>query len=673
MSTTVKHAQPLPKLLADQRTNLHRAACRWVTESCMHQARTAPVELLGNLSDMIVHGIFVTLKRGDHLRGCCGVLGKPMPLGTATQQASLRTATEDARMAPISPSELQYLDLDVTLLGPMEVISASGADRASAVEIGKHGLAIQQGETSGLLLPSVATERNWNATQFLQAVCRKAGLPTDAWKHPNARVMTFEGMAVGGPFELPDAYATGISAPDPLTMEQLGQYLQLAANNVALIAQGATPSYYVPELPDMTVHAIIVSMQWGEEPEVKQGNAIQVSVRPGMPLQSTLFQMCQSVAQILARQRYLGKFQLGLTIGTDPALHGAADDIQIEGIDTTRRGFVINDPKHCAIGFVPGKSPEELIGILRDRLPIGSRYGILHSLQFQSTMQEVVAVTLPTPVRGTGSRQSVLGGKFFPAEDAARRAMVDELLRAPARAKQKALAVMVPHAGLKFSGAVAADAWRSVEIPKTVVIISPKHTQAGVNWAVCPFERWTLSSSVTFAGDPEVAQTLVSNMPGVQFDVSAHEQEHGIEIQLPILERVAPDVRVVGMAVHGGTWPEIDKAAEGLAAALRSLPEMPLLVISSDMNHFADDAENRRLDRLALDALKTGDPQKLLDTCREHQISMCGVIPAALVMAALHKLGHTFRVEELNYETSADHGGERSRVVGYAGAQLLEC
>ncbi len=639
----VKHVQPLPKLLADQRTSLHRAACRWLAESTLHQPRTAPAQLLGNLSEMVVHGVFVTLKRDEQLRGCCGVLGKPMPLGSATQQATQRTATDDARFASISPTELPYLELDVTLLGPMEIIQAQGAERAAAVEIGKHGLVIQQGETSGLLLPSVATERHWDAVQFLQAVCRKAGLPTDAWKHPNASVMTFEGTAVNGKFELPEGEATQLAAPDPLTNEQLGQYLQVAATNVALMAQGATPSYYVPELPDMTVHAIIVSMEWGEESDRKLGNAIHVSVRPGMPLQSTLFQICQSIAQILNRQRYMGKFNLGLTIGIDPALHGHGADIHIEGVDSKRRGFVINDPKHCAVGFAPDRTPEELIQALRERLPIGSRYEALHSMQFQSTMKEIVAVTLPMPVRGSGSRSSVLGGTFYPAEDAARRAMVDQLLKTPAREKKSALAVMVPHAGLKFSGEVAADAWRSVEIPKTVIIISPKHTQAGVNWAVCPFDRWKLSSSVSFAGDPAVAEALVKNIPGLQFDVAAHEQEHGIEIQLPILERLAPDVRVVGVAVHGGTWTEIDQAAEGLAAALRSLPEMPLLVISSDMNHFADDAENRRLDRIALDAFRTGDPQKLLKTCREQQISMCGVIPAALVMATLHKLGHAFR------------------------------
>ncbi len=137
------------------------------------------------------------------------------------------------------------------------------------------------------------------------------------------------------------------------------------------------------------------------------------------------------------QQRYLGKFQLGLTIGIDPALHGAGDDIHIEGVDTTRRGFVYQRSQHCAIGYTPTKSPGELIEILRDRLPIGSRYGVLHSLQFQSTMQEVVAVTLPTPIRGTGTRDAVLGGKFYPAEDAARRAMVDDLMRRPARRRKR--------------------------------------------------------------------------------------------------------------------------------------------------------------------------------------------------------------------------------------------
>ena len=669
---TATTATAIPKLSLEQRNALHKAACCWVAQTAQRQSRTAPEQLLGRLSEMTVHGVFITLKRGAHLRGCCGVLGKPMLLGTAADQAAARTTLEDQRLASISPTELAHLQLDVTLLGPMEPIQAAGADRASAIVIGKHGVAVQMGQASGLLLPNVAAERGWHAEHFLQAVCRKASLPLDAWKHANATVMTFEGHSVSGPFKL-DSDLGQPKLPDVMTQQQLEQYVQLAASNVAAIVQGATPSYYVPELPDATVNAIVLSMQWGAEGDVRQGNAMQVSVRPGVPLQSTLFQMCQSVAQILAKQRYSGAFQVGLTIGTDPALHGVGTDVHLEGVDTQRRCLVINDARHCAIGFHPNQSSDELLALLRSKLPVGSRHGMVHSMQCMSTLTEVIAVTAPTATRGSGQRDPALACKFYPAEDAARRSLVDSFLKRPAplAQQQKALAIMVPHAGLRYSGGVASDVWRSIEIPESIIVISPKHTPAGVNWAVCPFESWRLSASVSFAGDPQLAQSIVEHVPGMQFDVAAHEKEHGIEVQFPILERVAPNVKVVGVAMAGGTWPEIEAAAEGLAEVMRSAPRPPLLVISSDMNHFAPDDENRRLDRIALDALATGDPQTLLDTCRDQQISMCGVIPAALVMATLHQLGHQFTVQEIAYATSGETGGDRSRVVGYAGAILL--
>ncbi len=193
--------------------------------------------------------------------------------------------------------------------------------------------------------------------------------------------LVFEGQAVGGPFALGEGQTVSNAAKSPLTVEQLNQYLQVAADNVAAIAQGATPSYYMPGLPDMSVNAIVLTTVWGGEGNLRQGNAMHVSVRPGMPLQATLFQMCESVAQILTRQRYTGQFQLGLTIGIDPALQGAGEEVYIDGVDPKMRGFVINDPRHCAIGFMPDRSAEEVLKIIRDRLPIGSRYGVVHSMQ----------------------------------------------------------------------------------------------------------------------------------------------------------------------------------------------------------------------------------------------------------------------------------------------------
>jgi AmmeMemoRadiSam system protein B len=193
----------------------------------------------------------------------------------------------------------------------------------------------------------------------------------------------------------------------------------------------------------------------------------------------------------------------------------------------------------------------------------------------------------------------------------------------------------------------------------------------GVNWAVSPCKSWRLSAGTAFASDTELAAKMVEGVNALELDAGAHQDEHGIEVQLPILEKVAPNIKVVGVALHGGSWADIQQAATELAAVLRSLDTQPLLVISSDMNHYASDAENRRRDRLALDALATCDPQNLLQTCRQHDISMCGVIPAALVMETLHQLGHEFKVQELEYATSGDVSGDRSQVVGYAGVLLL--
>jgi len=114
------------------------------------------------------------------------------------------------------------------------------------------------------------------------------------------------------------------------------------------------------------------------------------------------------------------------------------------------------------------------------------------------------------------------------------------------------------------------------------------------------------------------------------------------------------------------TWEDIHSAANQLAEVLRPIIDKVLLAISSDMNHFANDQENRRLDRLALDALMTGDPEHLLDVCRSNSISMCGVVPAALVMQTLKVLGLKPQVEQISYDTSAAVTADPSRVVGYA-------
>jgi AmmeMemoRadiSam system protein B len=236
-------------------------------------------------------------------------------------------------------------------------------------------------------------------------------------------------------------------------------------------------------------------------------------------------------------------------------------------------------------------------------------------------------------------------------------------------------AMMTPHAGLGYSGQQAMDAWKSCLIPETVVIIGPKHTQLGADWAVSPATSWTVPSGhgpepACFELDTQLSRQIVQRVQGMELDAAAHFKEHGIEVQLPIIDWLCgsqrPRPQLVCIAMGDATWEEIRSAAHQLAGVLRPVMDKVLLAISSDMNHFAQDQENRRLDRLALDALMNGDPQQLLDVCRSNSISMCGVVPAALVMQTLKELGLKAQVEQISYDTSASVTGDPSRVVGYA-------
>ncbi|HEX4567615.1 MAG TPA: AmmeMemoRadiSam system protein A [Vicinamibacterales bacterium] len=138
-------------------------------------------------------GAFVTLKRDGRLRGCIGTLECRRSLADEVARVAASAAREDPRFEPLRASELQGLDVEVSVLGPLEAIDPFDSH---AFEIGRHGLVVEQGLRRGLLLPQVATECGWGREEFLTNTCVKAGLAPDAWRH-GATVYRFEGEAFG--------------------------------------------------------------------------------------------------------------------------------------------------------------------------------------------------------------------------------------------------------------------------------------------------------------------------------------------------------------------------------------------------------------------------------------------------------------------------------------------
>ncbi len=262
-------------------------------------------------------------------------------------------------------------------------------------------------------------------------------------------------------------------------------------------------------------------------------------------------------------------------------------------------------------------------------------------------------------------RPSTVSGTFYPLEARTIQAEARSLLRP--HQQQPAKGLMVPHAGWVYSGQIAAEVFSRTLIPPKVIVIGPKHTAAGANWTVMPDDFWQWPGG-RLASPRALADRIVESIPGVVYDSLAHEKEHCIEVELPLLAEVRPDVEVLGLLIGRADFDDCMTLASGLTAVLRQEGTLPLIVTSSDMNHFASDKENRILDRIALDALETLDPERLYRTVvEEYAISMCGVRPAVVMLAVLRELVGLKHFEQVGYTTSADVSGDPTRVVGYAG------
>lgn len=131
-------------------------------------------------------GAFVTLKKHGELRGCIGHIMADRPLVETVAAMAVAAAFEDPRFLPVTKNDLPDLEIEISVLTPPRQIT-----NMAEIQVGVHGIILQQGGRSGLLLPQVATEYGWDRDTFLQQTCRKAGLPADAWKDERTKVYIF--------------------------------------------------------------------------------------------------------------------------------------------------------------------------------------------------------------------------------------------------------------------------------------------------------------------------------------------------------------------------------------------------------------------------------------------------------------------------------------------------
>ncbi len=267
-------------------------------------------------------------------------------------------------------------------------------------------------------------------------------------------------------------------------------------------------------------------------------------------------------------------------------------------------------------------------------------------------------------------RQPAVQGQFYAGDAAALRREVDacftdprgpgSLPKEPRHGPRSIVAAIVPHAGFPYSGPIAAHAYAAIArqpAPSSVVILGVDHHGVG-GLASLSARPWR-----TPLGDVPIDRELLRALdrPPLAVDEAAHVLEHSIEVQLPFLQRVLPGVAFVPIQVHYASFEALSRVADVVREAIEGRDT--LLLASTDFTHYEPAAVAEALDRKALAPILRMDARGLYDVVAREGLSMCGIAPTTVLLAALRDRNLSVRLLRWG------HSGEAApmdEVVGYA-------
>jgi hypothetical protein len=262
-----------------------------------------------------------------------------------------------------------------------------------------------------------------------------------------------------------------------------------------------------------------------------------------------------------------------------------------------------------------------------------------------------------------------VAGTWYPGHPATLRSAIDQYFgRVSDMVTGDITALVAPHAGLMYSGPVAAHAYRQLEGRSydVIVLVGPSHHVG--------FEGVAIVARGVFEtplGDidisPDDADMIIASCPVVAEVPAAHRREHSLEMQLPFLQRVLPGVPIVPLVMGHQSRATIASLADGLASALAS--RRALLVASSDLSHYHDSSRAAMLDRVIVEAVDRFDPEAVERALARDPGHACGGGPIVSVMRAARALGAA-DARVLCYADSGAVSGDASAVVGYCAAVL---
>lgn len=263
------------------------------------------------------------------------------------------------------------------------------------------------------------------------------------------------------------------------------------------------------------------------------------------------------------------------------------------------------------------------------------------------------------------TRLPVVAGQFYPGSADELQAQVSGFLES-GEPETGVVGAVMPHAGYVYSGSVAGETASLIAVPHTVIVLGPNHTGLGPSVSVFPAGKWSLPfGDVPIAED--LADNIITRIGLAEGDDTAHLREHSIEVLLPFLhyQRKGP-LHFVPVTLSVLSAGDCRQVGESLAGIIEERDEPVLLVASSDMTHYETHRSASRKDAEAIERILELDADGLIKTVFSKRISMCGIIPTAVMLFAAKALGAT-GARLVRYTTSAETSGDYDQVVGYAG------
>lgn len=262
------------------------------------------------------------------------------------------------------------------------------------------------------------------------------------------------------------------------------------------------------------------------------------------------------------------------------------------------------------------------------------------------------------------NRNPYVAGYFYPGSAAEIKAMMAKFIDKSAP-REEVVGLLVPHAGYQYSGAVTGATVSRIKFKDTFIIMGPTHSGLGK-----PFSVWTEGVWKTPLGevavDAELAKKMVAVSEHLEEDYQAHREEHAVEVQIPFLQYIKPDVRIVPVILASAPAAVYKEIGRDIARAIKELKREAIIMASGDMTHYETHDIAMEKDMKAVEAMLALDEDELTRRYRELDISMCAYGPAVCLIAAAKELGAD-DAELVMYRTSGDATGDKSAVVGYAG------